>query len=102
MLDMRGDVSQLGLNEIIAPGAKSIMEMTADEDLIADGTYGNKNIFFTQALGNVFDMQIALTMLICGGVLERFPRLRCIFLESNGGWIGPVLERPDRTSAISR
>src|SRR4030095_11350627 len=71
-------------------------------DRRADGTYGNKNIFFTQALGNVFDMQIALTMLICGGVLERFPRLRCIFLEANGGWIVPMLERLDHHYEIFR
>ena len=102
MPDMPGAVRQLGLNEFLAPGAKSIMEMTADVDLIADGTYGNKNIFFTQALGNVFDMQIALTMLICGGVLERFPRLRCIFLEANGGWIVPILERLDHHYEIFR
>jgi predicted TIM-barrel fold metal-dependent hydrolase len=76
--------------------------MTAPEDRIADGTYGNKNIFFTQALGNVFDMQIALTMLICGGVLERYPRLRCIFLEANGGWIVPILERLDHHYEIFR
>ena len=76
--------------------------MTADDRPIADGTYGNKNIFFTQALGNVFDMQIALTMLICGGVLERFPRLRCIFLEANGGWIVPILERLDHHYEIFR
>jgi len=102
MPDMPGAVRQLGLHEFVAPGAKSIMEMTADADRIADGTYGNKNIFFTQALGNVFDMQIALTMLICGGVLERFPRLRCIFLEANGGWIVPILERLDHHYEIFR
>ena len=102
MPDMPGAVRQLGLNEFLAPGAKSLMEMTAAIDTIADGTYGNKNIFFTQALGNVFDMQIALTMLICGGVLERFPRLRCIFLEANGGWIVPILERLDHHYEIFR
>jgi predicted TIM-barrel fold metal-dependent hydrolase len=95
MPDMPGAVRQLRLHEFVAPGAKSMVEMTSPEDQRADGTYGNKNIFFSQALGNVFDMQIALTMLICGGVLERFPRLRCIFLEANGGWIVPCLERLD-------
>lgn len=102
MPDMPGAVRQLGLHEFIAPGAKSVMEMTGADDQRADGTYGNKNIFFTQALGNVFDMQIALTMLICGGVLERFPRLRCIFLEANGGWIVPILERLDHHYEIFR
>jgi predicted TIM-barrel fold metal-dependent hydrolase len=41
-------------------------------------------------------------MLICGGVLERFPRLRCIFLEANGGWIVPMLERLDHHYEIFR
>ena len=36
-----------------------------------------------------------ISMLICGGTLERFPRLKCIFLEANGGWIVPWLERLD-------
>jgi predicted TIM-barrel fold metal-dependent hydrolase len=102
MPDMPGRRAPAQAERIPRTGAKSIMEMTADEDLIADGTYGNKNIFFTQALGNVFDMQIALTMLICGGVLERFPRLRCIFLEANGGWIVPILERLDHHYEIFR
>jgi predicted TIM-barrel fold metal-dependent hydrolase len=102
MPDMPGAVRALRLHEFVAPGARSIMEMTSPDDRRADGTYGNQNIFFTQALGNVFDMQLALTMLICGGVLERFPRLRCIFLEANGGWIVPMLERLDHHHEIFR
>ena len=53
------------------------------------------NIFFSQAISNPFDMMETLTVMICGGVLERFPRLRLIFLEANGGWIVPWLERLD-------
>ena len=30
-----------------------------------------------------------------GGVLDRFPDLRTVFLEANGGWIVPWLERLD-------
>lgn len=102
MPDMPGAVRSLGLHQFVAPGAKSLMELTSTDESRVDGTYGNKNIFFTQALGNVFDMQLALTMLICGGVLERFPRLRCIFLEANGGWIVPILERLDHHYEIFR
>jgi predicted TIM-barrel fold metal-dependent hydrolase len=40
-------------------------------------------------------MMETLTVLVCGGVLERFPRLQLIFLEANGGWIVPWLERLD-------
>jgi predicted TIM-barrel fold metal-dependent hydrolase len=53
------------------------------------------NIFFTQAIANPFDMMNSLTFLLAGGVCERYPDLRLIFLESNGGWIVPWLERLD-------
>ena len=100
--DMPGAVRALKLNEFVAPGAKSLMETVGTEEQVIDGVVGMRNIFFTQALGNVFDMQIALTMLTCGGVLERFPKLRCIFLEANGGWIVPILERLDHHYEIFR
>jgi predicted TIM-barrel fold metal-dependent hydrolase len=53
------------------------------------------NIFFSQGLSNPFDMMTTIAVLIGGGVLERFPKLRVIFLECNGGWIAPFLERLD-------
>ena len=36
-----------------------------------------------------------MAFLLAGGVCERFPELRLIFLEANGGWIVPWLERLD-------
>jgi len=53
------------------------------------------NIFFSQGLSNVYDMMTTIAMMIGGGVLEHHPMLRCIFLEANGGWIAPFLERLD-------
>jgi len=53
------------------------------------------NIFFSQGLSNVYDMMTTIAMMIGGGVLEHHPTLRCIFLEANGGWIAPFLERLD-------
>jgi predicted TIM-barrel fold metal-dependent hydrolase len=53
------------------------------------------NIFFTQAIANPFDMMNSLTFLLAGGVCERYSDLKLIFLESNGGWIVPWLERLD-------
>ena len=47
-------------------------------------------------------MMTTIAILIGGGVLERFPRLRCIFLEANGGWIVPFLERLDHHYEIFR
>ena len=53
------------------------------------------NIFFTQAIANPFDMMNSLTFLLGGGVCERYPDLKLVFLEANGGWIVPWLERLD-------
>jgi predicted TIM-barrel fold metal-dependent hydrolase len=33
--------------------------------------------------------------LLMGGVCERFPRLKLVFLESSGGWVPSILERFD-------
>jgi predicted TIM-barrel fold metal-dependent hydrolase len=58
------------------------------------------NIFFTQMIGNPVDMMTTLTFLVAGGVLDRFPDLRVAFLETNGGWIVPWLERLDHHAEI--
>ena len=57
--------------------------------------YGSDNIFFAQAIGGPVDMMSAVTFMTAGGVLDRFPDLRVVFLEANGGWIVPWLERLD-------
>jgi predicted TIM-barrel fold metal-dependent hydrolase len=48
-----------------------------------------------QAVGNTVDMIVSMGRLLMGGVCERFPRLRLLFLESGGGWIPTQLERMD-------
>jgi uncharacterized protein len=48
-----------------------------------------------QAVGNTVDMIVSMGRLLMGGVCERFPRLRFLFLESGGGWIPTQLERMD-------
>ena len=58
------------------------------------------NIFFTQALSNPFDMMASMAFLLAGGVCERFPELRLIFLEANGGWLVSWLERLDHHAEI--
>jgi predicted TIM-barrel fold metal-dependent hydrolase len=97
--DMPGACRDLGLGRFVAPGAHSLVGSGGDESMIM-GNGGISNIFFTQALSNVYDMHTTIAMLACGGVLERFPRLRCIFLEANGGWIVPWLERLDHHHEI--
>ena len=54
---------------------------------------------FGQAIGNAADMIITVGRLIMGGVCERFPSLRMIFLESGGGWMPTILERMDEQVA---
>jgi uncharacterized protein len=61
---------------------------------------GIDNVYFSQALSNPFDMMSSLAFLISGGVCERFPELRLIFLEANGGWLVPWLERLDHHSHV--
>ena len=87
--DMPGACRALGFYELKAEG----VEMARTDE--ASPIRHLANIFFSQAISNPFDMMETLTVMICGGVLERFPRLRLIFLEANGGWIVPWLERLD-------
>jgi predicted TIM-barrel fold metal-dependent hydrolase len=58
------------------------------------GTY-LPNIYFTQAIANPVDVMSAICFVVSGGVAERFPGAKFIFLEANGGWLVPWLERLD-------
>ncbi len=53
------------------------------------------NMAFSQAIANPVDMMTTITFMTMGGVCERFPDARFVFLEANGGWIVPWLERLD-------
>jgi uncharacterized protein len=61
---------------------------------------GVDNIYFAQALSNPFDMIASMAFLISGGVCERFPELKLVFLEANGGWVVPMLERLDHHATV--
>lgn len=58
-----------------------------------DGVHGGSGL--GQAVGNTIDMILSMGRLIMGGVCERFPDLRFIFLEAGGGWCPTQLERMD-------
>jgi uncharacterized protein len=49
----------------------------------------------SHAMSFPMDAMLAMGTLIFGGVLERFPRLRCSFLEANAGWLPWWLHRMD-------
>jgi predicted TIM-barrel fold metal-dependent hydrolase len=51
--------------------------------------------FFFHMVCHPFELQAACMDLVCGGVLEKFPRLRIAFLESGVGWLGYWLDRMD-------
>ena len=53
------------------------------------------NIYFTQAIANPTDVMASICYITSGGVCERFPGAKFIFLEANGGWLVPWLERLD-------
>src|SRR2546429_9698115 len=46
-------------------------------------------------VGFPFDMMVATTALVLGGVLERHPRLRVALLESGVGWVPYFFDRLD-------
>jgi predicted TIM-barrel fold metal-dependent hydrolase len=87
--DVPGTILGLRLNRI--PGGMShLRRMNVD------------NIFFTQAIGNPTDMMTSLACILAGGVCERFPDLRFVVLETNGGWITPWMERLDHHWEVFR
>jgi predicted TIM-barrel fold metal-dependent hydrolase len=60
------------------------------------------NVYFTQSVSNPMDLMLCVTWFCAAGVLERFPTLKVVFLEGNGGWLMSWLERLDHHSKIWR
>ena len=54
-----------------------------------------ENYFYTHSVAHPFEQMISSMCIICGGILERFPRLRVAFLESGVGWVPYWLDRLD-------
>jgi uncharacterized protein len=54
-----------------------------------------RDFFRRMIISHPFELQMACMDLICGGVLERFPRLRFAFLEAGGLWASYWLARMD-------
>jgi len=53
------------------------------------------DFFRRMIVAHPLEQQMACMDLLCGGVLEKYPRLRVAFLEAGGGWIGYWLARLD-------
>ncbi|MSO78020.1 MAG: amidohydrolase [Acidimicrobiia bacterium] len=92
--DMPGACRGLRINELRfdTPWMRGEMDLKPP---MPGMTIGYDNNFFAQAISNPVDMMTTIAFMIGGGVLQRFPDLRVVFLESNGGWIVPWLERLD-------
>jgi predicted TIM-barrel fold metal-dependent hydrolase len=56
---------------------------------------GHPSIFF-------IDTFIGFSHLVCGGVLERHPRLTVVILEAGGGWLGHWFDRFDHFAEVYR
>lgn len=56
--------------------------------------------FFTHMVSHPFEQMLACLSLICKGVLERFPQLKVVFLESGAGWLPYWLWRMDEHHEI--
>jgi predicted TIM-barrel fold metal-dependent hydrolase len=54
---------------------------------------GHPCIFFIDAL-------IGFSHMVCGGVLERHPRLKVVVLEAGGGWLGHWFDRFDHFAGV--
>jgi predicted TIM-barrel fold metal-dependent hydrolase len=47
----------------------------------------------THLIGHPFEQMIATACIVCGGIVELFPRVRFAFLEAGCGWLPYWLER---------
>ncbi|HEY5076039.1 MAG TPA: amidohydrolase family protein [Acidimicrobiia bacterium] len=74
-------------------GLVAISENTTVTNMAMDEIHGGSAL--GQAVGNPVDMIVTMGRLLMGGVCERFPRLKLVFLESSGGWMPSMLERMD-------
>jgi uncharacterized protein len=90
LADLPGSCKGLRINWL---GTSAMPINTLDETPI-------DNVYFTQALSNPFDMMYTMAFVLAGGVCERFPELKMVFLEANGGWVVPWLERLDHHATI--
>src|SRR5262245_5968184 len=65
------------------------------QDLPQSGRDRFDNFTMRHVCSHPHEQQIACVGLLIGGVLERHPRLRVVFLESGCGWLPHWLERMD-------
>ena len=68
---------------------------TVGGDLPTVGFDRYPDFFRRMVIAHPLEQQMACMDLTCGGVLEKYPRLRVAFLETGGGWLSYWLTRLD-------
>jgi uncharacterized protein len=64
-------------------------------DMATAGFDRYHDFFQRMIISHPLEQQMACMDIICGGVLEKYPRLRFAFLEAGGGWVPWWLARLD-------
>jgi predicted TIM-barrel fold metal-dependent hydrolase len=95
--DLPGACEGLKLARPRTPDGSYIPLEEFDNPLTPDGSssMASATIYFTQAIANPVDVMSAICYITSGGVAERYPGAKFMFLEANGGWLVPWLERLD-------
>lgn len=66
----------------------------------ATGTTRVDKFFYSHLFGHVFEQMIALSVVLGEGLLDRFPKLRFVFLESGCGWVPYWFNRLDEHQEV--
>jgi predicted TIM-barrel fold metal-dependent hydrolase len=97
--DLPGACRGLRLARPQRPDGRYVDDFDPDEMRSTEEQFAHPELrpstLLTQAIANPVDVMSCMAYLTVGGVCERFPDAKFIFLEANGGWLVPWLERLD-------
>jgi uncharacterized protein len=65
------------------------------QNVVQAGLDRFESFAFRHACSHPMEQMMGCLALLCGGVLERYPEMRVVFLESGCGWVPYWLERLD-------
>jgi predicted TIM-barrel fold metal-dependent hydrolase len=86
-------------NELEELGVPAAFHEGTTQNIVQSGADRFQNFAFRHTCSHPHEQQFALLSLIGGGVLERHPKLKAVFLESGVGWLPYWLERMDQNTA---
>ena len=82
------EMERLGVPVAVHEASQSMMP-TMGADRFED------NLYFEHMISHVFEQKVACMTIVSGGILERYPKLKAVFLESGVGWLPHWLQRMD-------